>query len=117
MSLVAEAVKHLRATGNLEEAVEIALGQKSIEEAGVPATPQVQTWFCPNENAVNQLVLWVQNKLGIRVGSIEDHDNGAGGAPGYAVTFAGDMMPGDIASLASRYGCVPLEGASPAAAL
>jgi hypothetical protein len=112
MSLVAAAVKHLRSTGNLDEAVEIALGKREVKEAFEPAV--AQTWFCPNENAVNQLVLWVQNKLGIRVSKIEDYNNGTQG--GYAVTFSG-ASPHDVASCASRYGCVPLAGASPAGAL
>lgn len=109
MSLIANAIKHMKATGNIQEAVEIALGRKKMTEAELQATQQTQTWFCPNENAVNQLVLFVQNKLGIRVSDIKDYTNGSQG--GYSVTFSGEMQDHDLASLASRFGCYPLAGA------
>ena len=107
MSAVSDAIKHLRSTGSLEEAVAIALGKKALTEFN---HVQTQAWFCPNENAVNQLVLLVQNKLGIAVSSIKDFSNGSQG--GYEVVFSGDMGDSDIASLCSRLGCYPLSGAS-----
>ena len=105
MSRVSEAIKYMRATGNLEETVAIALGRREITEFN---QVQTQVWHCPNENAVNQLVLFVKNKLDIKPSSIKDYTNGSQG--GYAVTFTGDMAVADIASLASRLGCFPLEG-------
>ncbi|MDH7600494.1 MAG: hypothetical protein QHH07_12825 [Sedimentisphaerales bacterium] len=105
VSRIAEAIKHLRETGDVEGAVRIAIGQLTEEFVSV----QTQQWYCPNENAVNQLVLLVQNRLGIRVSDISQYSTGSTG--GYVVTFTGEMGDSDIATLASRLGCYPIAGA------
>ncbi len=104
MSFAKTAIKHLRDTGNVVEAVEVVLGKRSLSENGGPSSSQTQTWFMPSQDALNQFILRVMDKLPDASYTTADYNNGS--QAGYAVTVTGDFMDGDLASLAAVKGGV-----------
>lgn len=101
MSNSKSAISHLRRTGNLDEAVNIVLGKKTLTEAEV--SQQSQTWFCPDQDALQQFILRVMDKLPEVSYTTKETNNGSQG--GYAVTVSGTYMDHDIAAMGPTKGC------------
>jgi hypothetical protein len=104
MSFAKSAIKHLRATGNVVEAVEVVLGKRSLDENGGPSSRQSQSWFMPDQDALNQFILRIMDKLPDATYTTKEYENGS--QAGYEVTVTGDFMDGDLASLAAVKGGV-----------
>lgn len=95
------AIQILRKTGKLGDAlIEALRGQRvyDIAEAG-PASQQSQVWYVPNQMALNQFTMRIEDKLPDASYSVADTDNGSVG--GYSVTVSGVFMDGDVASLSA----------------
>jgi hypothetical protein len=104
MSFAKSAIKHLRATGNVVEAVEVVLGKRTLDENGGPSSRQSQSWFMPDQDALNQFILRIMDKLPEATYTTKEYENGS--QAGYEVTVTGDFMDGDLASLAAVKGGV-----------
>lgn len=102
-----DAIRHLRTTGNVVEAVDLALGRRGLAENGGDASSQSQEWFMPNQDALNQFILRLMDKLPEATYSTSEYDNGS--QSGYKVTVSGTFMAGDLASLAAVKGGVRLD--------
>lgn len=100
------AVRHLRKSGNINEAVQIALGRlpapapqrPSLREDGQQPSSQSQTWFFPDQDKVNRFVLLVRDKMQLDCPDPTEWDNGS--QSGYAVTVSGNYSDGDLSSCA-----------------
>lgn len=104
------AIQIVKRTGKLTEAIAEALGGNriyDIKETG-EATQQSQVWFCANQDALNQFLLRLEDKLPEAKFSVADHDNGS--IAGFAVTVSGVYADHDVASLAGVKGIVRLDG-------
>jgi hypothetical protein len=84
------------------EATEIALGKRRISENGGDASRQTQEWFMPSQDALNQFIQRLMDKLPDTTREVSDYNNGS--QAGYKVTVSGDYMDGDLASLAAVKG-------------
>lgn len=108
MSTLAEsAVRHLQETGDTAEAIAVLRGRKqpkSLDEGGGPAKKQTQRYFMPSQDALNQFILRIMDKLPDATYSVDDYANGS--QAGYAVTVTGTFMDHDLASLAAVKGGV-----------
>lgn len=89
-----DAVKHLRTTGNIEEAIAVLLGKKKITEAG-EQRQQSQTWFLPSQQDLNQFVLRLLQYLPEVEYKVGQSDKG-----GFEVKVTGIYADHDIATLA-----------------
>ena len=101
------AIKHLRTTGNVVEATGILLGKLRISENGGASSTQTQEWFMPSQDALNQFILRLMDKLPDTEHTVDDYNNGS--QAGYKVTVTGDYMDGDLASLAAVKGATRLD--------
>lgn len=111
MSQARAAIQHLRDTGDLEEAVDLALGREEapyvVETGGGPSSQRSETWFAANQDDLNQAILFIKDKLPEAKITWTEHTNGS--QNGYAVTVAGDFGDHDIASIgAGRQVLYPL---------
>lgn len=104
MSQAKAAIQRLRRTGNIDEAIDIALGRKPLTENGGDSSSQTQQWFMPDQDALNQFLLRVMDKLPEASYEVSDFNNGS--QSGYSVSVSGDYMDGDLASLAAVKGGV-----------
>lgn len=98
------AIKHLRTTGNIDEAVRLALGRTELTESGGPATQQTQQWFMPDQDALNEFILRIMDKLPEATYTVSEYNNGS--QSGYQVSVSGTYMDSDLASLAATKGGV-----------
>ncbi len=110
MSQAKDAIRHLRKTGNVEESVDIVLGRrKPLYEQ--EAKQQTQEWFFPNQDAYQQFILRVADKLPEASYTAGEYSNGSQG--GYKVTVSGVFNDSALASLAAVHGgSVRLDGPS-----
>lgn len=100
--IVKKAVSHFRKTRNLKEALSIALGSKKVVETG-PDTAQSQVWYVPNEDALNQFKLKIQNYLPDATVSEKPSEFG------YEVTVSGTFSDDAVATLATHSGLYRLD--------
>lgn len=102
MSKAKSAVKHFRRTGNISEAVKVLKGimtSRNITEEG-SVRSQTQTWYIPDNDALNQFVLRLLNYLPDASYDVDNHDLG------FKVTVKGSFADGDISSIAAVKGGV-----------
>jgi len=106
MSRSTTAIQYLRKTGNVHEAIDVMLGRKAVtlSEGGGPVTRQSQDWFLPDQDALQQFILRLMDKLPDASYSTGEYNNGSQG--GYKVTVTGSFMDHDLASLAAVKGGV-----------
>jgi len=99
------AISHLRKTGDIVEAVDIALGRSNPPNlAEAESHQQTQEWFLPNEDALNQFILRLLNRLPDVTYKTEAYsENGKGG---YKVVVTGKYADHDLSSLAAVKGGV-----------
>ena len=102
----------LAKTGNLGAALNEALSRSrsySLDEQGTGEKSQSQVWFAPNQDALNQLLLRIEDKLP-EVTCKVDEVNGP--PPGWTITVSGAMHDHDVASVAAVKGVVRIDGPS-----
>lgn len=105
MSRSTNATEHFRRTGNLQDSVDLALGRGDVQpltEDFPTARKQSQEWYAPNQDALNQFVLRLLDKLPESTYSVADFTNGSQG--GYKISVSGVFCDHDIASLAAVKG-------------
>lgn len=107
-----QAIAIVKKTGDLTKAVCEALsGQRAYElKEELGAHQQKQVWFCPNQDALNQLILRIEDKLPDATYSVADSSNGA--QSGYEISVSGVFSDQDVASLAAVKGVVRVDGPS-----
>lgn len=105
-----KAIEIAKKTGNLTEAVTEALSGHRVHQLkeAFQTSSQTQVFHCPNQDALNQLILRIEDKLPDATYSVADFDNGS--IAGYAVTVTGEMNDEDVASLGAVKGVVRLDG-------
>lgn len=105
-----QAIEVLKRTGNMTSAITEALsGSRAYDltEQGTGQKSESQVWFAPNQDALNQFLLRIEDKLpeaGFTVDEVE------GPPPGYHVKVTGTMHAHDVASLAGVKGIVRIDG-------
>jgi len=100
----------LAKTGNLGAALNEALGcsrSYDLSEQGTGEKSQSQVWFAPNQDALNQFLLRIEDKLPEATYKVEDLD---GPPPGYSITVSGTFHDHDVASLAAVKGIIRIDG-------
>ena len=110
MTTAQEAVKHLRTTGNITEATQIALGRKNVfqyertkvadfcfEGAGEHVA-QRQQWFVADQDKANRFQLYMTNQIPDAQVTVEPFTNGS--TAGYLITITGNYPEGDVANVA-----------------
>lgn len=105
-----KAIEIAKKTGKLTEAVSEALRGHRVHELKeeLGAKSQTQTYHCANQNALNMLLLRIEDKLPEATYSVADFDNGS--IAGFAVTVTGTFDDQDVASLGAVFGVVRMDG-------
>ena len=104
-----KAIEIMKKTGNLTEAVTEALSNSrahDLSEQGTGQQSDSQVFFAPNQDALNQLLLRVEDKLPDCSYSVDEVD---GPPPGWEVTVKGELHAHDVASLAAVKGVVRID--------
>jgi len=107
-----KAIQILKKTGNLTEAVTEALSNSrayDLSEQGTGQTSESQVFFAPNQDALNQLLLRIEDKLPECTYSVDEVD---GPPPGWEIKVSGSIHSHDVASLAAVKGVVRIDGPS-----
>lgn len=109
MSKAKDAIQLVR-TGSLNEALNVALRGHRVHhiEEQAKARQQSQKFFAPNQDALNQLLLRIEDKLPSATYSVSDSTNG--NQSGYAVSVSGEFCDQDVASLGAVKGVTRLDG-------
>jgi hypothetical protein len=108
MSKKAQDAIKLVKTGKLSEAIDVALRGNRVHQIEEAARKQKQVFFAPNQDALNQLLLRIEDKLPAATFNVADHTNGA--QSGFAVSVSGDLSDHDVASLGAVKGISRLDG-------
>lgn len=109
MNVVSQAIKYRKGGGDLQEAVDIALGRRPVPKQTAPLSEgeqqhsQTQVWLVPDEDKVNRAILNAKKYLPNVKTAISPSNTTAGG---YEVTFTGTYKENDIASILSDLGGV-----------
>jgi hypothetical protein len=104
-----KAIEIAKKTGKLTEAMDEALrGHRVHDLTEEFISQQTQVWFAPNQNALNQFILRLEDKIPDATYSVSDSDNG--NIAGFSITVSGTYMPQDLASLAANFGLSRLDG-------
>ena len=105
-----KAIAIAKKTGKMTEAISEALRGHRIYDLKeeFQTSRQTQVFHCPNQDALNQLLLRIEDKLPDATYSVADYDNGS--ISGYAVTVTGEMNDEDVASLGAVKGIIRLDG-------
>jgi hypothetical protein len=105
-----KAIEIAKKTGKLTEAVSEALRGHRVHELKeeFQTSKQTQVFHCANQDALNQLLLRIEDKLPDATYTVADYDNGS--ISGFAVTVTGEMNDEDIASLGAKKGVARLDG-------
>lgn len=104
------AIEVLKRTGNMTEAVTEALSNSrayDLTEQGTGQKPESQVWFAANQDALNQFLLRIEDKLPEASYTVDEVE---GPPPGYNVKVSGTMHAHDVASLAGVKGITRLDG-------
>jgi hypothetical protein len=108
-----KAIQILKKTGNLTEAVTEALSNSRahdlVSEQGSGQSSESQVFFAPNQDALNQFLLRLEDKMPECTYSVEEID---GPPPGWEIKISGSMHSHDVASLAAVKGIVRTDGPS-----
>lgn len=105
-----KAIQILKTTGNLTEAVTEALSNSrahDLSEQGTGQESESQVFFAPNQDALNQLLLRIEDKLPECTYNVTEVD---GPPPGWEIKVSGSMHSHDVASLAAVKGVVRTDG-------
>jgi len=105
-----KAIEIAKKTGKLTEAVSEALYGHRVHELKeeLGAKQQTQIFHCANQDALNQFLLRIEDKLPDATYSVADFDNGS--ISGFAVTVTGTFDDEDVASLGAKKGVIRLDG-------
>lgn len=105
-----KAIEIVKKTGKLTEAISEALRGHRVHDLteAEMISQQTQIWFAPNQNALNQFILRLEDKLPDATYTVSDSDNGS--IAGYQISVSGTFMPEDLASLAANFGLSRLDG-------
>lgn len=104
------AIQIMKRTGNLTEAVSEALeGSRAyaLDEQGTGQTSQSQKFFAANQDALNQFLLRIEDKIPEASYTVDEVD---GPPPGYEITVSGSYHDHDVASLGAVKGIIRLDG-------
>ena len=105
-----QAIEVLKRTGNMTAAITEALeGSRAydLDEQGTGEKSESQVWFAANQDALNQFLLRIEDKLPEASYTVDEVN---GPPPGYEIKVSGTMHSHDVASLAGVKGIVRIDG-------